>query len=676
MTNLEEPSVRIPPELPEKDKKLLKEIEFVFNEARSYRKKFDSRWKKYERFYDGEQWENNFGDDQKPVDNWIFTILESEVPVLTDTLPGTDIVAIEEENLEKARVLKEAINFVYSFNHLDIRIAQAIRTALKIGTGFLYVDFDGDLEGGSGQVVIKNMPWRYVYLDPSSGDIDDMSYVVLRIPMKVANLKRLYPEHAKGIKAEDVEIDDGVTSTIFEDPTRFNPPTGTSPGRGFFRPVDMAYLFEVWRRDYTLETIPEEETAIEIENEYQALANGGRADVTKWMDHEDFIAAHEGSLVRFSSDFLSFEKEELDLDEAVLTIPEIADFQTRLEEAVEQHEQFLEEMADSELVKRPKYPGNLRLTLKTGFQILYDGPAPVEDGKIPIVPIYAYKEEDQPYGFGEVKNILSAQIEYNDMNYAEYQALRLVSNPGWIKDDNSNVNADTLTNAVGIVITKKAGTEVRRLEPGQVSPQLSLKQQDKRGIIESISGINEATQGRKPRGVTAARAIEFLQQQAVGRIRLKTRMLEEFSIGRLGNLTVSRIIKYWKEKRMLRVFDDNGKITGVQFDPEKVNNFKFDLRVTPGTTFGVSKEAILETTGNLFDKGVLDPETFVILNDLPFKNTIISKIRERDELQANAEALAQENELLKQQLTQLTGGQPAPAPTEGQPQPAPQLVQG
>jgi hypothetical protein len=314
----------------------------------------------------------------------------------------------------------------------------------------------------------------------------------------------------------------------------------------------------------------------------------------------------------------------------------------------------------------------MRLTMRTRDVILYDGPSPVEDGLYPLAPVYSYKIEERIYGFGEIKNILSPQKVYNELHYHEYLGLKRVSNPGWIKDDNSGIDDTTLTNEPGIVVTKRAGTEARRLEPGQVSPQLQAKQVDIRQTIEAISGINEATQGRRPRGVTAARAIEFLQQQAVGRIRLKSRMLEEWTMLRLGKLTLSRILKYWSTTRILKVYDDNGKITTFEFRPEDMADLKFEVRVSPGTTFGVSKEVILEQTQQLLAQGILDPETFVILNDLPFKNTILSKIQERDQLRQQAEGLAAENEQLKLQMAELTGQaptQPAPVPQAVEPVP-------
>jgi len=646
------------------DKKLIKEIDGLFEESKTYRKTFEEDWLDYEKFYDGKHWERTTIDNRRPVNNWVFSIIESETPVLTDSRPGTDVVAIEEENFQKARVMKEAIDYVYHINNVDLKLSQGVRSALKTGNGYLYVDFDPDAEEGIGQITIKNLPWRHVYLDPAASHIDEMSYCIIKQPMRIDDLERLYPKTKGKIKSEDIDVVSVGDDSIIRDEHRFHL---TTSDENTFRPDDMAYLWEIWKKDYTMQSIPKEETEEMAEEEYQQLTQGIVPDVTKYIDHAEIIEILDMSRTRFLSEFLGVDQSEITLpiSDEITNVPEISNFLVMLDDLIQTHRVMLESNPDG---KRPKYDNQLRLILRINNMIVYDDSNPVGDGMYPIAPIYAYKEEERIYGFGEVKNIISPQRAYDDLHWAEYKSLRLNTNTGWVKDDQSQVDANSLTNEEGLVITKKQGTEVRRLDPGTVSPQLNAKQVELIQNIEQISGINEATQGRRPVGVTSGRAIEALQQQSIGRIRLKSRMLEEFTMLRLGKLTASRIVKYWNTERILKVFDDNQQVTTEVFNPDEMSDLKYEVRMSPGTTFGLSKEVILEQSQNLLAQGIIDAETFVILNDLPFKSTILNKIRERDEMRMQLEALAGENEQLKAQLGASAGqieGQPSETTPQG-----------
>jgi hypothetical protein len=294
--------------------------------------------------------------------------------------------------------------------------------------------------------------------------------------------------------------------------------------------------------------------------------------------------------------------------------------------------------------------------------LLYEGDAPVDDGLIPVVPYHAYKDGTF-YGFSEIRNIKSIQKSFNDMDYAEYKGLRLNTNSGWVKDDTSGVDSSELTNEEGIVITKAQGTECSRLPPGQVSPQLERRKMNDKNEFYEISGINEATQGLAPDGVTAARALRSIREQAVGRIRAKQRIMEEYSIPRLGKLLASRIIKYWSTERMLRTYDKNGKLNYISYDPEKIQQLMYEIWPVVGSTAGMDKESINAAYKDLLMNQIITPRLFFDVVDLPYKAKVIDYLDEQDQLAAQLEQLTMENSELKAQL-----GIPEQAPGQEQQQ--------
>jgi len=274
------------PSKPIDDYSICRDIDKLIEEASDYRRKFENDWRQFEAFYDNRHWANNTED--KPSLNYTFSIVEYEVPLLTDTRPGTDVVALEEQNMDDAKVLEEAIRYVYNQNHIDLRLSQAIRQSLIATNHYLYADWNPNLENGNGAITTQCKNWRYVYLDPSEGDIDDMAYVIIKEPAKVDMLKRQFPEYADDIEPEDVVIDDMQDSTMYELQDRYHGPRKQA-SIGKFKPTDMCYLVEAWRKDYTMEPIPDDETMQAAQEEIAQIQQGIIPDVNRFMDHQKII---------------------------------------------------------------------------------------------------------------------------------------------------------------------------------------------------------------------------------------------------------------------------------------------------------------------------------------------------------------------------------------------------
>jgi len=632
---------------------IIVKIDKLYKEAKEYRKQFESKWKEEQRFYMGKQWK--FA-DKRPVKNWCFTIVEGELPILTDSRPASDVVPYQAEEMEDAKVLSSGMHYIYDEQNLMLKVSEVMRNALKAGPcGYHYVGHDPCGEKGEGKITIKTMPWDQVYLDPSANLIEDVAYAILEIPTKKEDAIRLWPKKKKKIEELSTSNNNAIGDTQDEyiDPTRWDGIGGITDDtfeKSRYQSEDTLTLRESWIKDYSMEKIPPEITEEEIVKESQEIMQGINPDIGLYENHEEHMRGHEEHKVAIAASALGV-PEELITDEMIEQVkasdPNIALMLTLLDDHIDEHVIHNE---DNPKAERPKYVNNLRLVISIDHLVLFDGTPDVEDGMIPLVAYYCYKTGDSIYGFSEIRNIISSQKSYNEMDYSEYKGLKLNTNSGFVKDENSGVDSDTLTNVEGLVITKVQGTEVRRLDPGTVSPQLGMRKQNDQIAMEQISGVNEATQGRRPVGVTAAQAIRYLQEQSVGRIRLKTRMLEEYSLLRLGKLITARIVNYWNTERMLRIYDQNGKIQYVKYDPDRIQQMRYEVKVVPGSTAGLDKESIFTVMSNLADKGMIPPKTFIESVDIPYKNKILEDIEANDQLRMQAEALAAENEELKGML--------------------------
>jgi hypothetical protein len=290
---------------------------------------------------------------------------------------------------------------------------------------------------------------------------------------------------------------------------------------------------------------------------------------------------------------------------------------------------------------------------------------------VPLVPYYAYKEEDSIWAFGEIKNVLASQKSFNEMDNAEFRALQLVSNPGYVIDADCGVNPSSISNKAGVVYVVNPGKRFERMQPGQVSPQLSQRKAADAQSMYDITGVNEASQGKASGSITAARAIESLQQTTAGRIRLKATQIALYSMPRLGKLVAARICKYWTTERMMRITDSaTGEVYHVLFDPGQVKNLEYEVRVVPGTLAGTDKQALYDAMSTFVDKGWMTPKMFFQVVDVPYKKKILEELDANDQLNQQMQMLAQENE----QLKALINGAPATGEVPQEPVPVEQTA--
>lgn len=624
-----------------------------FKEAKAYRETFEEEWKECEDFYNGKHWK----DKNRSFKNLVFPLVEQEVSVLTDSLPSTDILARKEDREQDAKTLEASIHFTYEQQNFFLKLTMALRAALKTGSAYHYVDYDPDADEGQGITTIKNIPWEHVFLDPAANDIDEASFVGIKFPVRVDEAKRKFPKFKDKIKSTtggDTEQSSNANG-LREDRANYGQTQSGQDER--FKLDDMCMIEEAWLKDWTMVKIEESETAEEIKEETEEFFNGVNADIGRFEDHAKHIEAHTQQRMAIAA-------EALQLDPAMITDNDIEQLKAdpqlgivllMIEDHIKIHEQYLKTNPDGKCLK---YENGLRLVIKIGAVIVYDGPAPVEDGIVPLVPYYCYKDENSIYGTGEVKNILPSQKSFNEMDNAEYESLHLTSNPGWVMESNCGIDPTTITNKRGKVFQINPGTQFRRLEPGQTSPQLSMRKQSDHQFMMIVTGMNEASQGRQPGGVTAAKAIERLQQQTNGRIRLKSSQLALYSMPRLGKLVASRNAKYWTTERLMRVTDSSsGEVKLVKFSPEQVEDLEYDVRVVQSSLAGTDKEAQAEVMAAYVEKGWIPPKVYFQIVDVPNKKKVLEALEENDQQKMMMQQLMAENEQLKAMIN----GEPAPS---------------
>lgn len=643
-------------------KEVIKEVK---EELGAYRQPFEKGWREEDDAYYGKQ--HKTGEEKKTVKNHIFKIIESEVPILSDSTPATTVTANIAEQQEDAEILNKAIRYIYHDQNFPMVFTTLVRKALTSAPGYLYVRYNPDADNGEGKIEFTQLAWEDVWLDGNAQTIEQSEKARIRIRMNRGAVMRTWPEKRQELMGKSARSDDSTTDKDGNLEARDNSGAegGFSGKPGKYKSKDLVDYVETWVKSYDLEPIPQEDTQEEIQKERGELSSAQAPDVSKWENHDAHIQDHSAlrgevlSRLQLPPD-APIELVAQTIEQLLQSNPEAQDLAQVLlvVKMIDNHnEEHTELKKLNPQGQRPKYKDGWRVIKSVEDIILYDGANPEERdgiGHIPVVPFYCYKD-DTIYGFSEVKNILDAQRSLNDMDFRQLENIRVVGNSGWIADKEAEVKEGTLTNAPGIVILRKRGTDVSRLPPGVVSPEFENRKQYDETFMEDCSGMTEATQGNTIAGASSGVAIQKLQTQAIGRIRLKDRNLQTYSIRRLGTITGCYVLNNWTAEKKFRLRSDNSDIEEVVFNPLKMQDFGFTFEVSAGSMAGIDKDALNAFFMQLLAGQHITFEEFLLVSDFPKKDILLSKLKERNTQAQEVEQVQAQLQELQTQNAQLKG---------------------
>lgn len=292
--------------------------------------------------------------------------------------------------------------------------------------------------------------------------------------------------------------------------------------------------------------------------------------------------------------------------------------------AVEEIEMENKETGAIEKVQKRKYPNGKIVQAVPDLKLLLTvKPNPYDDGKKPYVRIVDTVRAREFWGDGEVKPYFMVQDLINQTLATIYDHQKAMINSVWIIDNESGVDPNMITNQCGLIINKNRGTEVRRDSPPSLPSEIYNFYEMMKSLFDTQSGVHDVTQGRKPTGITAAEAINSMQEAAQTRIRLKERNLQT-ALQQLGMLAISRILQYYTMPRVVRLTGDAGQPEYFEFYVQRgaKDNGKYQYKVlryarTAGDNGEVEYVPLREWEIGKESKGVFDVEV-VSGTSLPF----------------------------------------------------------
>lgn len=210
------------------------------------------------------------------------------------------------------------------------------------------------------------------------------------------------------------------------------------------------------------------------------------------------------------------------------------------------------------------------------------------------------------YGASVIDDLISIQREFNRTRGQIIEAKNKMAHPQLMAAKGS-VNASKITTEPGQVIEYNLGFPAPEPLPLQGLPAYVLQELDRQlSDFEDISGQHQVSKGQAPSGVTAATAINFLQEQDESMLSTTFAAIEE-GFEKIGYQTLCYVKQYWDMPRMVKVVGKDGYFNVISFRGADLRD-NTDIRVESGSALPTSKSAKQAFLMDMMAQGFIPPE--------------------------------------------------------------------
>jgi hypothetical protein len=325
-------------------------------------------------------------------------------------------------------------------------------------------------------------------------------------------------------------------------------------------------------------------------------------------------------------------------------------------------------------VQQKKHPKGRKVVVSSKV-VLESSDNEYEDGKIPFARLQNYVNQRQFWGISDVEQLESPQKVFNKLISFSLDVLTLMGNPIWLVPSTSGVDTENLFNQPGLIVEWDGEKPPMRQEGVQLQPYV-LQLIDRMKLwFDDVSGQQDVSRGAKPEGITAASAIQSLQEAAQTRLRQKNRNLDAY-LQDLGQLYLSRVLQFYTAPRVFRLTNKDGSMKFFKFHVEpvlgsdgqptdqKIAKYRpfdqgedgglfegeekqvavtgtLDVKVNTGSSLPFIKANEKNEALQLFDRGIIDDEEILKRFDYPNWEQVLARVTEKKALAAQEQAMAQ-----------------------------------
>ena len=182
----------------DKDRKLVRYLEMMFDESKKARAHKVPRWRRNEELYNGDFFKPFKLPKYKSrvVANVIHSVVETIYSILTDRFPKVDIMPRTEQQVEMAKEAQEAVESEMAKYKATRAIAMMKRDGIVYGNGFLKTTI-----GDEGHIEFSVPDIYTVFVDPLATNIQNMKCAIFANPTYVNEVRDKF-EAGKYVNAE------------------------------------------------------------------------------------------------------------------------------------------------------------------------------------------------------------------------------------------------------------------------------------------------------------------------------------------------------------------------------------------------------------------------------------------------------------------------------------------
>lgn len=229
------------------------------------------------------------------------------------------------------------------------------------------------------------------------------------------------------------------------------------------------------------------------------------------------------------------------------------------------------------------------------------------------------------YGESVITDLIDPQREYNRTRNQLIEAKNRMAKPQLVAPKGS-VDPSKITSAPGQVILYKPGLQPPAPLPIQPMPSYVLQELDRTIMdMEDISSQHQVSRGQAPSGVTAATAINFLQERDDS---LMTSVFQSIEGGweKWAKQVIGLAVQYWDLPRTISVTGIDGSFDSVALKGTEIAAGK-DIRMEAGSALPISKAAKQAFLMDCMKLGFIDPEKGLSLMDMGGIDELYDELR-------------------------------------------------
>ena len=313
--------------------------------------------------------------------------------------------------------------------------------------------------------------------------------------------------------------------------------------------------------------------------------------------------------------------------------------------------------------KRYKYPSQVRQVVMANGVLLYDGPTkyPFFNKKHHLshpFPYICLKNSGSAHTFWgkpEPRRLKSLNLAMDRLASQMMDNIHLTANPMWVVDETTDVT-DQISNKPGQVIRKKGPGQASMQNPASMPGYVFNYFQLLESMIETVSGVNKATQGKEASNVTSGVQAQVYRQAATTKIDFKSRTLDN-AIQTLGSMWIAAIQNMSLVPKKVQVITPNQTQEERGFVGIEYQKMDFNVRAKAGSMLPENKQYVENKILQLAQMGLIQDPEFILDNvDLPGKEVLLQKMRGQRAMDEEAQQRMQ-TPMSEEELAQLGGNE-------------------